>query len=47
MERAPDRTGAGRDAIVFEFRALEAIVEKVEAEPAPSGASWKSFANWL
>ena len=39
VERAPDRTGAEREAIVFELRALEAIVEKVEAEPAPSGAT--------
>lgn len=39
VERAPDRTGAERDAIVFELRALEAVVEKVEAEPAPSGVT--------
>jgi 5-methylcytosine-specific restriction protein A len=39
IEPAPDRTGAKRDAIVFELRSLEAIVEKVEAEPAPSGVA--------
>ena len=37
LEPAPDRTGAVRDAIVFELRALEAVAEKVEAESAPSG----------
>jgi 5-methylcytosine-specific restriction enzyme A len=37
LEPAPDRTGAMRDAIVFELRALEAVAEKVEAESAPSG----------
>jgi 5-methylcytosine-specific restriction protein A len=37
LEPAPDRTGAKRDAIVFELRALEAVVEKLEAEPVPSG----------
>jgi 5-methylcytosine-specific restriction enzyme A len=37
IERASDRTGAQRDAIVFELRTLEAVAEKVEAEPNPSG----------
>jgi 5-methylcytosine-specific restriction protein A len=37
LERAPDRTGAERDAIVFELRPLEAVVEKVEGEPVASG----------
>src|SRR5262245_12131102 len=37
IERAPDRTGAERDAIVFELRSLEAVAEKVEEERAPSG----------
>jgi 5-methylcytosine-specific restriction protein A len=32
IERAPDRTGADRNAIVFELRPLEAIEEVVEAE---------------
>lgn len=37
IERAPDRNGADRDAIVFELRPLEAITEAVEAgEPAPN-----------
>ena len=39
IERAPDRTGTERDAIVFELRALEAVVEKVEAEPPPPGVT--------
>jgi 5-methylcytosine-specific restriction protein A len=39
VERAPDRTGAERDAIVFELRALEAITEAVEAETQSSGAA--------
>ena len=39
LEPAPDRTGAERAAIVFELRALEAVAEKVEAEPSPSGAT--------
>ena len=43
VERAPDRTGAERDAIVFELRALEAVVEKIEAETAPSGATVKEL----
>ena len=37
IERAPDRTGAERDAIVFELRSLEAVAEKVEEGPASSG----------
>jgi 5-methylcytosine-specific restriction enzyme A len=37
VERAPDRTGAERDAIVFELRSLEAVAEQVEQEPAPQG----------
>jgi 5-methylcytosine-specific restriction enzyme A len=36
LERAPDRKGTKRDAIVFELRALEAVVENVEAQPVPS-----------
>jgi 5-methylcytosine-specific restriction enzyme A len=40
LERARDRTGAEREAIVFDLRSLEAVAEKVEAEPAaPSGLS--------
>jgi 5-methylcytosine-specific restriction protein A len=35
-ETAPDRTGASRNAIVFELRALESIGEKVEGEPLSS-----------
>jgi 5-methylcytosine-specific restriction protein A len=31
--RAPDTTGAERDAIVFELRPLEAVLETVEAQP--------------
>lgn len=38
FEAAPDRTGALRNAIVFDLRALEAVVENVEAELfTPSG----------
>ena len=37
VERAPDRTGAERNAIVFELRPLEAIAEIVEAEGPPVG----------
>jgi 5-methylcytosine-specific restriction protein A len=33
IEKAPDRTGALRDAIVFELRFLSAVNENVEAEP--------------
>jgi len=36
VERAPDREGNVRDAIVFELRALEAVSEKVEGEPTSS-----------
>src|SRR5262249_31416164 len=36
IEPARDRTGAERNAIVFELRALEAIAEKVEAQPIVS-----------
>ena len=39
IERAPDRTGAGRNAIVFDFRPLEAIEEVLEAEGPPTGAT--------
>jgi 5-methylcytosine-specific restriction protein A len=39
VQRAPDRTGADRDAIVFELRALEAVAESVEAESAAPDAS--------
>jgi len=39
LERAPDRTGSERDAIVFELRALDAVIEKVEAEPVASGVT--------
>ena len=39
IERAPDSTGADRNAIVFELRALEAVTEKVEAESAPPGVT--------
>jgi 5-methylcytosine-specific restriction protein A len=37
IERAPDRVGAERDAIVFELRSLEAITEAIETEDQPSG----------
>src|SRR4051794_36043591 len=37
VERAPDRTAVERNAIVFELRSLEAVAQKVEDEPAPSG----------
>jgi 5-methylcytosine-specific restriction protein A len=39
IERAPDRNGAERDAIVFELRALEAITEATEAAGPPSGVT--------
>ena len=39
VERAPDRTGVDRNAIVFELRPLEAIAEIVEAEGPPPGAT--------
>jgi 5-methylcytosine-specific restriction protein A len=35
IERAPDRNGAERDAIVFELRSLEGIAENVDADPSP------------
>jgi len=38
LEHACDRTGAEREAIVFELRSLEAVVEKVEAEAAVPSA---------
>jgi len=37
VERAPDRKGAERNAIVFELRPLEAIAEIVEGERPSSG----------
>ena len=37
IERAPDRTGSERDAIVFELRSLEAVAETIEAVGPPSG----------
>jgi 5-methylcytosine-specific restriction protein A len=37
IERAPDRMGTERDAIVFELRPLEAITETVETEAQPLG----------
>ena len=39
IERSPDRTGAERNALVFELRPLEAIQELVEAEGPPPGAT--------
>jgi len=36
-ESAPDRTGAAREAIVFELRSLEAVAEMVEEEPNVPG----------
>ena len=39
IERAPDRNGTDRDAIVFELRALEAVAETTEtAGPSPDVA---------
>jgi 5-methylcytosine-specific restriction protein A len=38
IERAPDRTGNERDALVFELRSLEAVAEKVAAEANPATA---------
>jgi 5-methylcytosine-specific restriction enzyme A len=35
LAAARDRTGATREAIVFELRSLDAVAEKVEAEPPP------------
>jgi 5-methylcytosine-specific restriction enzyme A len=43
VEAAPDRTGAERKAIVFELRALEAVVEKVDTESAPSNMALKDL----
>ncbi len=37
IERAPDRNGTERDAIVFELRSLEAIAETTEAAGPPPG----------
>ena len=39
IERAPASDGSERNAIVFELRPLEAVSERVEAEPAPRGGS--------
>ena len=39
VERAPDREGKERDAIVFELRPLDAIAEHPEAEMTPVDAS--------
>jgi 5-methylcytosine-specific restriction protein A len=39
IERAPDREGNERDAIVFELRTLEAVAEVIEAEATPEGES--------
>jgi 5-methylcytosine-specific restriction enzyme A len=36
-ERAPDRNGAKREAIVFELRSLEAVTERMEVEPVAVG----------
>ena len=38
-ELAPDRNGDQRNAIVFELRPLEAVVQKVEEQPTSSTAS--------
>ena len=35
IERAPDRNGTDRDAIVFELRALEAVAETIETAGPP------------
>jgi 5-methylcytosine-specific restriction protein A len=44
LERARDRKSAERDAIVFELRSLEAVAEKVEAEPAaPPGLAMEDL----
>jgi 5-methylcytosine-specific restriction protein A len=43
IERAPDRTGTERDAIVFELRALEAIAEVIEAAGPPPGIELKEL----
>ena len=39
IERAPDRNGNERDAIVFELRALDAITEVIEQSACASGMS--------
>jgi 5-methylcytosine-specific restriction protein A len=39
VERAPDRTGTERNALVFELRSLEAIAEIVDAEGPPAGVT--------
>jgi 5-methylcytosine-specific restriction protein A len=39
VETAPDRLGAKRDAIVFELRPLEAIVENVDAASTSTGVT--------
>ncbi len=39
IERALDRTGAERDAIVFELRALDAIIASVEEGPSQPGVT--------
>jgi len=39
LETSPDRTGAERNAIVFELKVLAAIAETVEAESLPTGVS--------
>jgi 5-methylcytosine-specific restriction enzyme A len=39
IERAPDRRGTERNAIVFELRPLEAVAEVVEADRVPSGGT--------
>jgi 5-methylcytosine-specific restriction protein A len=38
-ENAPDRTGAQRQAIVFELRRLDAIVEQTGSDAPPAGAT--------
>jgi 5-methylcytosine-specific restriction enzyme A len=43
VQRAPDRTGTERDALVFELRALDAVAEIVDAEPATPDASMKEL----
>ena len=39
IKQAPDRTGAMRNAIVFELRPLDAVIEEVESSPATSEIS--------
>ena len=43
VQRAPDRTGAERDAIVFELRALAAVDEAVGVESATADASMQEL----